>query len=278
MNRDLLKRRVNQAWVTIVLVLFGFVALYPVYFVIVSSLKTRREYVSNLFGLPHQWTFTNYVEVFDRFNLWRALFNSVVVTAGAVLICGVLSLVLAYAVTKMRLPFRNVIFVFVIGTLVLPVQTILFPLYQTLVSLHFVGQYWGLMIAFATFLLPLSVYLLAAYFKGVPDELIDAARVDGTNHGQIVWQLMVPLAMPAVATVVVIDTLQFFNDILLPLLILPESNRTTLMVHIMLFRGQNDLSVPLLSAGLFIAMLPVVIAYLIGQKQLIKGLTAGAVK
>ncbi len=278
MNRDLLKRRANQAWVTVLLVLFGFVALYPVYFVIVSSLKTRREYVSNMFALPHQWTLANYVEVFDRFNLWRALFNSVVVTAGGVLICGVLSLVLAYAVTKMRLPFRNVIFVFVIGTLVLPVQTILFPLYQTLVSLHFVGHYWGLMVAFATFLLPLSVYLLAAYFKGVPDELIDAARVDGTNHGQIVWRLMVPLAMPAVATVVVIDTLQFFNDILLPLLILPESNRTTLMVHIMLFRGQNDLSVPLLSAGLFIAMLPVVIAYLIGQKQLIKGLTAGAVK
>jgi ABC-type glycerol-3-phosphate transport system permease component len=278
MNRDLLKRRVNQAWVTILLLLFAFVALYPVYFVIVSSLKTRREYVSNLFGLPHQLAFANYVEVFDRFNLWRALFNSVVVSAGAVLICGVLSLVLAYAVTKMRLPFRNVIFVFVIGTLVLPVQTILFPLYQTLVSLHFVGKYWGLMIAFATFLLPLTVYLLAAYFKGVPDELIDAARVDGTNHGQIVWRIMVPLAMPAVATVVVIDTLQSFNDILLPLLILPESNRTTLMVHIMLFRGQNDLSVPLLSAGLFIAMLPVVIAYLIGQKQLIKGLTAGAVK
>ncbi len=278
MNRDLLKRRINQAWVTILLVLFGFVALYPVYFVVVSSLKTRREYVSNMFGLPHQLALTNYVEVFDRFNLWRALFNSVVVTAGAVLICGVLSLVLAYAVTKMRLPFRNVIFVFVIGTLVLPVQTILFPLYQTLVSLHFVGKYWGLMVAFATFLLPLTVYLLAAYFKGVPDELIDAARVDGTNHGQIVWRIMVPLAMPAVATVVVIDTLQFFNDILLPLLILPESNRTTLMVHIMLFRGQNDLSVPLLSAGLFIAMLPVVIAYLIGQKQLIKGLTAGAVK
>ena len=89
---------------------------------------------------------------------------------------------------------------------------------------------------------------------------------------------MVPLAMPAVATVVVIDTLHFFNDLLLPLLILPGSNRTTLMVHIMRFRGQNDLSVPLLSAGLFIAVLPVVIAYLVGQKQLIKGLTAGAVK
>jgi ABC-type glycerol-3-phosphate transport system permease component len=102
--------------------------------------------------------------------------------------------------------------------------------------------------------------------------------VDGATHGQIVARLMVPLAMPAVATVAVIDTLHFFNDLLLPLLILPSSRRTTLMVHIMLFRGQNDLSVPLLSAGLFIAMLPVLIAYLIGQKQLIKGLTAGAVK
>ena len=278
MTRDLLRRRINQAWITIVLILFGFVALYPVYFVIVSSLKSRREYVSNMFGLPQHLSFANYTEVFDRFNLWRALFNSIITTAGGVVICVILSLVLAYAVTKMRLPFRNVIFVFVIGTLVLPVQTILFPLYQTLIDLRFVGKYWGLMITFATFGLPLSVYLLAAYFKGIPDELLDAARVDGTSHGQIVGRLMVPLAMPAVATVAVIDTLHFFNDLLLPLLILPSSNRTTLMVHIMLFRGQNDLSVPLLCAGLFISILPVLIAYLLGQKQLIKGLTAGAVK
>jgi ABC-type glycerol-3-phosphate transport system permease component len=278
MTRDRLRRRINQAWITSVLVAFGFVALYPVYFVIVSSLKTRREYVSNMFGLPQALSLANYAEVFDRFNLWRALLNSIVTTAGGVVFCVVLSLVLAYAVTKMRLPFRNFIFVFVIGTLVLPVQTILYPLYQTLVDLHFVGKYWGLMIAFATFGLPLNVYLLAAYFKGIPDELLDAAHVDGATHGQIVGRLMLPLAMPAVATVAVIDTLHFFNDLLLPLLILPSANRTTLMVHIMLFRGQSDLSVPLLSAGLFIAMLPVLIAYLLGQKQLIKGLTAGAVK
>jgi len=278
MTRDLLRRRLNSAWISILLALFGFVALYPLYFVIVSSLKTRREYVSNMFGLPQSLSLVNYAEVFDRFNLWRALLNSLITTAGGVVLCVLLSLVLAYAVTKMRLPFRNFIFVFVIGTLVLPVQTILFPLYQTLIDLRFVGQYWGLVIAYATFGLPLSVYLLAAYFKGIPDELLDAARVDGATHGQIVTRLMVPLAMPAVATVAVIDTLHFFNDLLLPLLILPSSRRTTLMVHIMLFRGQNDLSVPLLSAGLFIAMLPVLIAYLIGQKQLIKGLTAGAVK
>ena len=278
MTRDLLKRRINAAWITIVLGLFAFVALYPVYFVIVSSLKARREYVSNMFGLPQSLTFVNYAEVFDRFNLWRALFNSIVTTAGGVVLCVVLALVLAYAVTKMRLPFRNVIFVFVIGTLVLPVQTILYPLYQTLINLRFIGRYWGLMITFAAFGLPLTVYLLAAYFKGVPDELLDAARVDGATHGQIVARVIVPVAMPAVATVAVIDTLHFFNDLLLPLLVLPSSTRTTLMVHIMLFRGQSELSVPLLSAGLFISMLPVLIAYLVGQRQLIRGLTAGAVK
>ena len=156
MTRDRLRRRINEGWITLILAAFGFVALYPVYFVIVSSLKSRREYVSNLFGLPQQWTLVNYAEVFDRFNLWRALFNSVVTTAGGVVICVVLALVLAYAVTKMRLPFRNLIFVFVIGTLVLPVQTILFPLYQTLIDLRFVGKYWGLMLAFATFGLPLT--------------------------------------------------------------------------------------------------------------------------
>lgn len=278
MTRDLLRRRLSESWITILLAVFGFVSLYPLYFVIVSSLKARSEYVSNMFGLPRQWTLVNYAEVLDRFNLARALFNSVVTTAGGVAVCVALALVLAYAVTKMRLPFRNFIFIFVIGTLVLPVQTILFPLYQTLIDLRFVGKYWGLMLAFATFGLPLTVYLLAAYFKGIPDELLDAARVDGLSHGQVVGRLMLPLAMPAVATVSVIDTLHFFNDLLLPLLILPGSRRTTMMVHVMLFRGQNDLSVPLLSAGLFIAMLPVLVAYLLGQKQLIKGLTAGAVK
>jgi ABC-type glycerol-3-phosphate transport system permease component len=262
MSGNLLRRRIKEGWITILLGLLGFVALYPVYFVIVSSLKSRREYVTNLFGLPQRFDLSNYAEVFSRFKLWRALFNSILTTAGGVVICVVIALMLAYAVTKMRLPFRNMIFVFVIGTL----------------DLHFVGRYWGLMIVFATFGLPLTVYLLAAYFKGIPDELLDAARVDGLHHGQIILLVMVPIAMPAVATVAVIDTLGFFNDILLPLLILPDANRTTLMVHIMLFRGQNDLSVPLLSAGLFIAMLPVIIAYLFGQKQLIKGLTAGAVK
>ena len=149
----------------------------------------------NLFGLPQQVTFVNYVEVFDRFNFWRALFNSFVTTAGGVVLCVILALVLAYAVTKMRLPFRNFIFVFLIGTLVLPVQTILFPLYQTLITLRFVGRYWGLMIAFATFGLPLTVYLLAAYFKGIPNELLDAAHVDGATHGQIVARVMIPLAI-----------------------------------------------------------------------------------
>lgn len=278
MRSYLIRRRIGEGLITAVLGILGFVALYPVYFVIVSSLKTRREYVNNLFGLPQNASLSNYAEVFDRFKLWRALFNSIITTAGGVVLCVVLGLMLAYAVTKMRLPFRNLIFVFVIGTLVLPVQTILFPLFQTLVNLHFVGSYWGLMVVFATFGLPLTVYLLAAYFKGIPDELLDAARIDGLHHGQIIWFVMIPIALPAVATVAIIDTLGFFNDILLPLLVLPESNRTTLMVHIMLFRGQNDLSVPLLSAGLFIAMLPVIIAYLVGQKYLIKGLTAGAIK
>jgi ABC-type glycerol-3-phosphate transport system permease component len=278
MNRDLLLRMINHAWVTVLLALFGFVALYPVYFVIATSFKTRPEYVANRFGLPAALTLVNYVEIFRRFNFWQTLANSIFTTAGGVVLCLVLAIMLAYAVTKMRLPGRNYVFILVIGTLVLPVQTILFPLYQTLHDLNFVGQYWGLMVAYATYGLPLSVYLLAAYFKGIPDELLESARIDGANHWQILWRIMFPVGMPAIATVAIINTLWMFNDILLPLLILPESNRTTLMVHISLIKGAHDLSVPLLTAGLFLGMLPVLIVYLIGQRQLVKGMTAGAVK
>ena len=274
------KNKTNKIFITIILSIWGIISLYPILYTIISSFKTRLGYAQNRFGLPGIGTFTfeNYATMSNRFNFLKLTLNSIIVTAGGVVLCTIIAFSLAYAVTKLRLRGSNYIFLLVIATLMIPNQTIMYPLYQTVFDLKLVGTYFGLILVFAAFGLPLGTFLMAAYLRGVPDALIEAARIDGANHFQVMWRVMFPIAIPAVVTVAIINTVWMWNDLLLPLLLIPQPDKTTLMVAVGTLRSQYDINVPLISSGLVIGVIPVAIAYLLGQRQLIKGMTAGAIK
>lgn len=274
------KNKTGKIFITIILSIWGIISLYPILYTIISSFKTRVGYAQNRFGLPglETFTFQNYVTMAGRFNFLRLTLNSIIVTAGGVILCTIVAFSLAYAVTKLRFKGSNYIFLLVIATLMIPNQTIMYPLYQTVFDLKLVGTYFGLILVFAAFGLPLGTFLMAAYLRGVPDELIEAARIDGANHFQVMWKIMFPVAIPAVVTVAIINTVWMWNDLLLPLLLIPQPKMTTLMVAVGTLRSQYDINIPLISAGLVIGVIPVAIAYLLGQRQLIKGMTAGAIK
>ncbi len=274
------KNRTGKIFITIILGIWGIISLYPILYTIISSFKTRVGYAQNRFGLPglETFTFQNYVTMAGRFNFLRLTLNSIIVTAGGVILCTIVAFSLAYAVTKLRFKGSNYVFLLVIATLMIPNQTIMYPLYQTVFDLKLVGTYFGLILVFAAFGLPLGTFLMAAYLRGIPDELIEAARIDGANHFQVMWKIMFPVAIPAVVTVAIINTVWMWNDLLLPLLLIPQPKMTTLMVAVGTLRSQYDINIPLISAGLVIGVIPVAIAYLMGQRQLIKGMTAGAIK
>ena len=275
-----LKNKTSRISITIILSIWGIISLYPILYTIISSFKTRVGYAQNRFGLPGIDTFTleNYIIMSNRFNFLKLTLNSIIVTSGGVILCTIIAFSLAYAVTKLRLRGSNYLFLLVIATLMIPNQTIMYPLYQTALDLKLVGTYFGLILIFAAFGLPLATFLMAAYLKGVPDALIEAARIDGASHFQVMWKVMFPIAIPAVVTVAIINTVWMWNDLLLPLLLIPQPAKTTLMVAVGTLRSQYDINVPLISSGLVISVIPVVIAYLLGQRQLIKGMTAGAIK
>jgi ABC-type glycerol-3-phosphate transport system permease component len=170
------------------------------------------------------------------------------------------------------------LFAFLVGTLVIPFPTIMIPVYQTVLGLKLMDNYVGLILAYAAFGLPLGVYLLGAYFRGIPDEIMEAARMDGTSHWQTIWRVMFPISRPGVAALGIINSVWMWNDLLLPLLILPGAQRTTLMVAVTSQRNNLEVNIPIISAGLTIAMVPILLVYLLFQRQLIKGMTAGAVK
>ena len=273
-----IQRNFGKGIVTLLLSLYGVVAVYPILYTVLSSLKNRFGYAKNRFGFPDPLTFSNFTNVLNHFDFLRLLTNSFIITVGSVLLCTVVSLFMAYALSKMSFKGSKYIFLLVVVTLMIPNQTIMYPLYAIMGELKLLNQYYGLILVNAAFGLPLGTYLIAAYLRGVPDELLEASRIDGGNPFQILVRVLMPISMPAIVTVSLINTVWMWNDLLLPLLILNQQKRTTIMVAISLIRSQYDVDVPLISAGLVVGFIPVLVAYLLGQRQLIKGMTTGAVK
>jgi ABC-type glycerol-3-phosphate transport system permease component len=273
-----LLRTIIKWLVTFVLVVVAVVALYPLVFTVLNSLKTRTGYAQNPLGLPLDISFENYVETFVRMDVPRLLINSIITTGGGLLLSTVAALFIAYAVTKLRIKGGNLIFLFIIAMLVIPSQVVIYPLYETILDLGLGGTYQGLIFSYAAFGLPISTYMLAAFFRAIPDELIEAARIDGAGELRILFQMMLPISTPAIAALSILNFVWMWNDLLLPLVIMGGSDKTTLMVGVALLSGQYDVSIPLISAGLIVALLPVMIVYLLFQRQILSGALAGAVK
>lgn len=264
--------------VTIVLVILAVVTLYPLIFTIINSFKTRSDYSADPLGFVTDITFENYIETFERMQVWRLLLNSIITTAGGLILSTVAALFIAYAVTKLKIKGGNYIFLFIIAMLVIPSQVIIYPLYETILDLGFGGTYQGLIFAYAAFGLPLGTYLLSAYFRAIPDELIEAARLDGAGDIRILFSVLLPISIPAIAALSILNFVWMWNDLLLPLVILGGSDKKTLMVGVALLSGQYDVSIPLISAGLIVALLPVIIVYMLFQRQILSGAIAGAVR
>ena len=250
--------------------------LYPIFFAVNNSLKTRHEYLQDRFGLAANPTFDNFVQAWTRSHLDEYFLNSVIATLGAVILLMVVSSMAGFALASLRFPYRRFLFVVILSSLMIPVQVVLVPYMRTMLALHLINTHVGLILSYTAFFLPFSVYMMTAFYSGLPRELIEAARIDGAKPLQIWWHVMVPLGMPALVTLGIINTLNCWNDILIALLTM-QRNRT-LMVGISALKGQYSDQIPLFTAGIVIAAAPIVILYVIFQRRIVSGIAIGAVK
>ena len=263
---------------TATLFLVAVACIYPIVFTALNAFKTRTEYARNPLALPSSIGIDNYREVLTRIELPHLLLNSAIATLGGVLLTVGIGFLAAFAIASIEFPGAKMVLILIIATLAIPSQAIIFPLFEVMRNLDFTGEYEGLILSYASFGLPLCIYLLAAYMQALPTDIVDAARVDGAGHLRIMAHIMFPIAMPAVAALVILNFVWMWNDLLLPLVIMGGSGKTTLMVGVARLSGQYDISVPLISAGLVIALVPVLLVYLVFQRMIIGGAMAGAVK
>ena len=250
--------------------------LYPIFFAVNNAFKTRDEYLNDRFGLVQHPTFDNFVQAWTRSHLNEYFINSVIATIGAVILLMVVSSMAGFALAALRFPYRRFLFVVILSSLMIPVQVVLVPYMRTMLALDLVNTHVGLILSYTAFFLPFSVYMMTAFYSGLPRELIEAARIDGAKPLQIWWHVMVPLGMPALVTLGILNTLNCWNDILIALLTM-QRNRT-LMVGISALKGQYSDQIPLFTAGIVIAAAPIVVLYIIFQRRIVSGIAVGAVK
>jgi multiple sugar transport system permease protein len=250
--------------------------LYPIFFAVNNAFKTRHDYLLDRFGLVTNPTFDNFVQAWTKSHLDQYFMNSVIATLGAVLLLTVVSSLAGFALAALRFPYRRFLFVVILSSLMIPVQVVLVPYMKTMVALSLINTHVGLILSYTAFFLPFSVYMMTSFYSGLPRELIEAARIDGAKLIQVWWHVMVPMGMPALVTLAIINTLNCWNDILIALLTM-QKNRT-LMVGISALKGQYSDQIPLFTAGIVIAAAPIVILYIIFQRRIVSGIAVGAVK
>lgn len=258
--------------------LIAFTTIYPIFFTLNVSLKSHKAFVLNRFALSLDPTLQNFVRAWTYARIGKYFWNSLIVTAGAVFVLWVVCSMAGYAFAHMKFRGSRVLFLLILAGMMIPIQVVLVPFYKLILDLHLLNKHVGLILAYSAFFLPFGVYLMTAYYTSIPNELPEAAKVDGASVWQIYTYIMLPMGRPALATLGILNTLYSWNDLLISLLVLQERELRTLMVGIAALRGEYTTDVPLMAAGLILGALPVIILFLIFQAQISKGMTVGAMK
>jgi raffinose/stachyose/melibiose transport system permease protein len=253
-------------------------SLFPVYFMIVSAFKTKNEYLANKWWLPQAPVLTNFVTAFAGEKFFVRFANSAILTIWSVGISLVIACLSAYAFARMNFPGKRTLFNIILSLMVVPPVVMVVPLFVSMVRWQMVNTYQGAILIYVGLLLPFSIYLMTNFFQTVPNEIVEAARMDGCSTFGVFWQIMMPLAAPAVITLVVVNALWVWNELLIALIFLQKDELKTLMVGIAALRSRNYVDIPATMAGLFIATIPIVVLYLFGQRYFIRGLAGGALK
>jgi alpha-1,4-digalacturonate transport system permease protein len=243
----------------------------------VSSFKTQEELAQTPPTLwPHEPTVDNYTTGLQAFNFTHYLTNSVIVTLSATALTLVINSMAAYALSKYNFRGRTVFFLITLSTIMIPLQVILLPVYQVVSSLGMTNSLIGLIIPPAA--TPTGVFLLRQYMLTLPDEMIEAARIDGAGEWQIFWRIILPLSRPALAVVAIFSIIWRWNDFLWPLIVAQDESKQTLPVAIARFASQQAIPFNQILAVSVVTIVPVVIIFLLLQRQIIAGLSQGAIK
>jgi multiple sugar transport system permease protein len=273
----------TKAFRVVVLVCLTAFTIFPIYVMIVSSAKPLGDVQGAFSWWPSKITFKPFVDIWSTIPLARYFLNSVIVSVGATFVSLLIAIFASYAVSRYRFRGRSLFTTTVLSTQMFPGVLFLLPLFLIFVNIdqavgiELVGTRIGLIITYLTFSLPFSIWMLSGYFDGIPEELDQAAKVDGCGPLGALFRVVLPAATPGMVAVAIYQFMQAWGEVLFASVLTTESNRT-LAVGLQLYSTQNNVYWNQVMAASIVVSIPVVVAFLLLQRSFVAGLTAGAVK
>lgn len=254
------------------------IAVVPFLVTILASLKTSVELVQGVFSLPEEPQWDNYRRAWVDGNFDRFFINSLLVVFGVLIPSIVFSCMAGYAFARYRFPAKSAIFIYLLLGLVVPLQALVIPLFYLMREIGLLDSLWALILPQIAMSMSFGTLLMREAFAGVPREIVEAAVLDGAGSWRVLWEIMFPLARPFVGTLSLMFFIWTWNEFLLPLVVNIDPSYQTLPVGLLYFQQRWTSDIPVTAAGATIIFVPLTAIFLIFQRQMIEGLTQGAIK
>lgn len=272
-----LGRGVRVVLVWALLVALAVVVLYPLLWMVTNALKTNAELFGNPFALPAQWLWQNFAKAWTQ-GVGDFVFTSVSLTVLATLITELISAWAAYGLTRVNIPLNRTFTVIVLAGLMLAPTVALIPLVKLFQAWGLYDTFVGLLILYTAFRIPFTVFLMRAYMLDLPREVDEAASIDGASRAATFWRIILPMSMPIVATTIVLNVLQNWNEYLFAMIFTSGTGVETLPVGLADMMSKNGTQYPVVFAGMVMAALPMVILFFVCQRYFVRGLAGGVGK
>ena len=268
--------------ITILLILGCLTVFFPLYMTVVIAFKQPSEMTNDIMGalaLPKSWSFSNFAEAMRVTDFWNSLGNSLLLTIVTVVIAILLHGIASYAIGRSMAKSKayNFIYLYIVSGMFVPFAILMMPLIKQTAQLGIANRF-GVIVLYVVFYMPINLMLYTGYLKNIPLALEEAARVDGASTWKTYWSIIFPMMKPMHATVAVLTAMAVWNDVMTPLVIMSGTGKNTLPLAQLNFQTQFGTNYNLAFASYLLALLPILIFYLVCQKQIINGVVNGAVK
>jgi ABC-type glycerol-3-phosphate transport system permease component len=267
------RRRATKALTYGVLLLVTLIMLYPFWLMAQMSFRSLPQYY-----LGRGFSLTTWHDLFAALPIGREMVNSTLITLSSIGVILAVSTAGGYALGTLRYRLSGLVFLIVVSSMMVPMQSMIIPEYINLARLGFINHYSGAIAVYAALGAPFATFLMTTYFRRLPEDVIEAALIDGLGYGTVFFRIMLPLAVPAIVTVAVLQFIQIWDDLLVGLLFLQTPAHRTITVGLQTIPAQHFQNFPMEMAGSLVSALPAVLVYLVFQRYLIRGLTMGMSK
>lgn len=273
-----IKRQNKHIGYHIVMIIWSFIVLFPIWVLIINSFKTRLTIYNNPFWIPKKWNFTNYGAVFRDSDFLIYFKNSFVVVIISLFLVVLFSSLAAYALANWKSKKANILFLFMISGMILPIKIASIKILEIIRFLGLINTAWSLVPIYVAMGIPIGIFILTEFIRELPQDLTNAALIDGTGRFKIFTLIIVPLIKPAISTVAIYNLIPFWNDLWFPLIFITDDKSKTLLLGVTRLFGQYQTDWSKVLAVLTLSAIPVLLLYLSMSRQFIEGATAGAIK